>query len=574
MKISHYVLSTALLAVLSSGLCGAAFGVTYKVEPLEQVPGGIESARTFKINARGEAVGRSSFGDTYRSLYWNSAGQITLLTPGDGAFSAPAGISDNGTAVYIEGGYYTWNAGTVTNLNLGSNGVPSGLGVNGKGQIIGIFSGVFGIWTDGVITPLPTTPTTATVQDLNDNAEAAGFYYSNELQARRAILWRNGVIEQLGTLPGEVNSVAYALNDATQVVGHVYSGFGSVQRAFIWENGVMRDLGLPTGTTSNATGINNLGQVVGSFRYPNTNVVRAFVWQNGIFEDLSPILGEGNCGIDDINDAGQMIGGCNRGTGMPADLFRLTPITTPGNLGDLSVTLTAAPTTGNVGKPFAYTAIVSNIGNASVTSATLTQTLPASGFTLQSVSANQGTCNGTTTINCGLGELASGGIAVVTVNLTPNTSGNFASSAVVASSTPELNTLNNTARATFSAIQENADINIQSSNSQTSVSRGKNITYTWSVGNSGPGKALNVILTDALPSGVSFVSATTTSGVCSGAATVTCNLGSLTNGTNATVKIVAKTSARGTFTNRAQITSTTQDNNTTNNSASVTTRVR
>src|SRR5262249_18666124 len=58
-----------------------------------------------------------------------------------------------------------------------------------------------------------------------------------------------------------------------------------------------------------------------------------------------------------------------------------------------------------------------------------------------------------------------------------------------------------------------------------------NLTYTLTVGTAGPNLATGIVLTDTLPAGVTFVSASTNQGFCdqSGASTVTCILGGLAN---------------------------------------------
>lgn len=335
----------------------------------------------------------------------------------------------------------------------------------------------------------------------------------------------------------------------------------------------MRDLGLPAGTASRAYGINNAGQVAGTFQYPNSSIPRPFVWQNGVFIDLSPVLGKANCVINDINDAGQMIGGCRTNIdGANTTLFRLTPVAAVA--GDLSVALTAAPLTGTVGLPFVYTATVTNVGNATSINVILTQTLPAIGLTVTSVLPSQGACNGINVVTCDLGDVASGASVIVTITVTPITAGNYNGSVAVMSSTPEVNTMNNTAQAVFSVIQDNADINISSSNSQVSAIRGGNITYIWTVGNNGSGQAFNVKLSDVLPSSLSLVSATTTAGTCTGTTTVSCSFGNVRYGSSVTVTIVARVKVRGTITNRATVTSTTPDRSVANNTTSVVTRVR
>ena len=79
---------------------------------------------------------------------------------------------------------------------------------------------------------------------------------------KHAFLYENGIMTDLGTLPGDTSSSAAAINDRGQIVGT--SGFPG-EHAFLFDNGVMIDLGtLPGGTSSGATAINNHGQVVGS----------------------------------------------------------------------------------------------------------------------------------------------------------------------------------------------------------------------------------------------------------------------------------------------------------------------
>ena len=99
------------------------------------------------------------------------------------------------------------------------------------------------------------------------------------------------------------------------------------------------------------------------------------------------------------------------------------------------------------------------------------------------------------------------------------------------------------------------------------------MTYTLTVTNHGPDTANAVQVTDTLPSGVAFVSDTSSQGTCSGNATVTCNLGDLASGATATVTIVVETTVAGSLTNQASVTSSSSDSNASNNSASTTTTV-
>ena len=104
-----------------------------------------------------------------------------------------------------------------------------------------------------------------------------------------------------------------------------------------------------------------------------------------------------------------------------------------------------------------------------------------------------------------------------------------------------------------------------------SVPVGSNITYTLQASDNGPGPATGVTVTDHIPAGTSFVSATPSKGSCSGTATVTCQLGVLDKGDAPTMSIVVKTTTGGTFKNTATVSGNEPDPAPANNSASVTT---
>ena len=81
-------------------------------------------------------------------------------------------------------------------------------------------------------------------------------------------------------------------------------------------------------------------------------------------------------------------------------------------------------------------------------------------------------------------------------------------------------------------------------------------------------------LTDTLPAGVTFNSATPSQGSCSqSSGTVTCSLGTLANAASASVSIKVTPQSAGTITNQANVTSLTGDPNTANNGATAQTTV-
>jgi len=101
------------------------------------------------------------------------------------------------------------------------------------------------------------------------------------------------------------------------------------------------------------------------------------------------------------------------------------------------------------------------------------------------------------------------------------------------------------------------------------------VTYTIGVTNSGPDQAVDVVVGDPLPSGLSLVSAVSSKGACRGTGTVACEIGALAVGERATVTIIATPSSTGTYENTAAVTGYGVDPNLSDNtstSATVITR--
>jgi len=261
-----------------------------------------------------------------------------------------------------------------------------------------------------------------------------------------------------------------------------------------------------------------------------------------------------------------------------------TPPPPPPPSADLAVVLTDSPDPVTVGNNLTYSITVTNNGPDAATNATLTDTLP-SGVTFVSSSASQGGCSGTGTVICNLGTINSSANATVALVVTPTVAGTISNTAGVASSLSDPNSFNSSATAgtTVSAPAAppaSADLAITMTDSPDPVTVGNNLTYSIAVTNNGPDGATNVVVTDTLPSDLTFVSSTSDQGSCSGTGTVTCDLGSMVNGATATVTIVVTPSTAGIISktadappapvfinNTATVTSSVSDPNTANNSA-------
>ena len=206
-----------------------------------------------------------------------------------------------------------------------------------------------------------------------------------------------------------------------------------------------------------------------------------------------------------------------------------------------------------------YTISVTNFGPSSASGVVVTDALPA-GVTFVSASGNGINSGGV--VNWTLGTLANGAVSNVTVTVTAPASGSLTNVASVSTTTGDPNPTNNTSIPVITTVTPVADVGIGKTG-PAGVLANSNVVYTISVTNFGPSSASGVVVTDALPAGVSFVSASG-NGINSGGV-VNWTLGALTSGQISNVTVSVKSPASGVVTNSATVTSTTADPNLTNN---------
>ncbi|HJT16974.1 MAG TPA: DUF11 domain-containing protein, partial [Thermoanaerobaculia bacterium] len=104
---------------------------------------------------------------------------------------------------------------------------------------------------------------------------------------------------------------------------------------------------------------------------------------------------------------------------------------------------------------------------------------------------------------------------------------------------------------------------------------GQTVTYNIAVSNAGPLTANAVSVTDTIPAGAAFVSATSSQGSCSGTSTVTCALGAIANGATATISLRLTPASAGSLSNTATVSDASlPDTNNVNNSSTATIAVQ
>lgn len=236
---------------------------------------------------------------------------------------------------------------------------------------------------------------------------------------------------------------------------------------------------------------------------------------------------------------------------------------------DVSITKSDTPDPVGVGEDLTYTIVVTNNGpDPTGGDVLVSDTLP-SGVEFVSVDTTQGSCSFFSSpdrIECNLGLLDPDQTVTVTVVVRPTdaVAGEIIGNCAAASVPDNDPNPDNNESCVDTEVQGLADLSVTKSDDPDPVMSGNDLTYTITVTNGGPNDATNVTLTDTLPSGVAFVSA---SPGCSFSApdTVICSLGTLFANSSLDVTIVVRPTEPGTITNTVGVTAAEDDPNPNNN---------
>lgn len=199
--------------------------------------------------------------------------------------------------------------------------LPSEIQLNGRGMVVGVAD---------TANPDPYSPNCIT----------------SECSLAHAFKWQNGVLTDLGALPGGNDSYAFSSNDRGQIVGvsengtiDPLTGFPEID-GVIWANEKVVNVGTLGGNGSFTGNVNRRGQVVGaalnavpdSFAgsliipplFPVATQMHAFLWESGRMDDLGT-LGGPDSQAQFVNERGQIAGQsftdavANSSTGIPTE---------------------------------------------------------------------------------------------------------------------------------------------------------------------------------------------------------------------------------------------------------------
>lgn len=240
---------------------------------------------------------------------------------------------------------------------------------------------------------------------------------------------------------------------------------------------------------------------------------------------------------------------------------------------DLAVSLASTPNPTVVGGELTYTTTVTNNGPATATGIVVSNALPASVLINSAASSQGSVVVSGNIVMANIGTLPLGGLATVTIGVTPLNYGTIYATASASGNQPDPVPANNTVTI-GTAVGQSADLGLTLVDQPDPVVVRSNLTYLITVTNRGPNVATNVVANQALPPNVTVVSTTLSQGTSTRTGNnLVCNLGTLAVGTSATIKVVVTSPNIGTLSTTASVSAGQGDPNPADNSATATTTV-
>lgn len=300
--------------------------LSYSVTDLGTLGG--SSSIAMAINNSGQVVGNAATdrGEAHGFLWQPGNGMIDLGTLG-GKTSFATGINNSkqvaGYAETASGAMHAflWRPDPVM-IDLGTLGGDSSqaYGINDSGHVVGVGIIPGGahafVWeaSEGMTDLGTLGGSQSRARAINNAGYIVGSSSGPGFENHAFMVRPDGRIIDLGTLGGDYSGGA-GLNESIQVAGQASTATDAFV-TFRWQNGVMSNLGtLPGQKASYALGINEAGDVVGDSGYPDSH---AFLYTNRRMIALENLVPP-NSGwtfkkAQAINDRGQIVGfGINPG---------------------------------------------------------------------------------------------------------------------------------------------------------------------------------------------------------------------------------------------------------------------
>lgn len=280
-------------ATAQGGNGSAAVTPLYTIEQIAPLPGGQWNSGG-ALNSAGQVVGTSeSVGAVEQGFVW-SDGQAQALAPLPGcSFSAARNISESGVVVGDSAAYFQWHA------------------------VIWALAADTGEWRVTDLGTLGGDPNFEScgmaIADVRGMTIVVG-YSEIEPYIHHAFRWRDGRMEDLGTLMNGAGSEAHDVNQDGLIVGGSMTNSWGPWHAFVYDDSLqppLIDLGalLPHGEESVATAINERGDIVGFSCGPGST--HAVMWtRDGAKWEVTDLgtLGDEDTYPEAINERRQVVG--------------------------------------------------------------------------------------------------------------------------------------------------------------------------------------------------------------------------------------------------------------------------
>lgn len=331
------------LATLAASVCSLAQSPKYTIVDLGPVGPSWSQGQPFVVSGNGLVSGETVLANPNNPAEWVSH---AVVWPGSSTkvIAIPGLGGPNNIAFGVNlRGQAAGQADTETPDPNGEDFCGSAaLGLTHSGNTCQPF-----LWQNGVTFALPrlrgsagTEGSNGAALQINDFGMVAGTAENGEVDSTcpgaavssqtiqfKPVIWMKPFpwsqvrLQELATVDGEPDGIAYAINDLGQAVGA--SGncgpFNAIAQnnltplhAVLWRNGNAIDLGNLGGDGRfagiYATGLNDDGQVVGTSDTTGDASFHAFLWQQGHISDLGTVVGDSYSSATAISSSGMVLG--------------------------------------------------------------------------------------------------------------------------------------------------------------------------------------------------------------------------------------------------------------------------